>query len=143
MPLNVDHLLRTAATLEQALLAIGRTPAEDAVMFDLFRNAAIKSFELSLETAGKLLRKALKAFGGNPRSVDGLVFNEVLRLAGRHGLLDQPAVERWLGYRANRHTTAHDYGEGFANITLKLLPAYLDDVRALAPPLQRAFDAAA
>ena len=143
MALTVDHLLRTAATLEQALLAIERTPAEDAVMFDLFRNAAIKSFELSLEAAGKLLRKALKAYGGSPRSVDAWVFNDVLRQAGKHGLPDQQGVQRWLAYRANRNTTAHDYGEGFANITLKLLPAYLNDVRALAAPLQRVFDAAA
>jgi nucleotidyltransferase substrate binding protein (TIGR01987 family) len=143
MSLNVEHLLRTAATLEQALLAIERTPTEDAVMFDLFRNAAIKSFELSLETAGKLLRKALKAYGGSPRSVDALVFNDVLRHAGKHGLLDQQGVERWLAYRANRNTTAHDYGEGFANVTLKLLPAYLGDVRTLAAPLQQVFDAAA
>ena len=143
MALSVENLVRTAATLEEALKAIARTAPEDLVMFDLFRNAAIKSFELSLETAGKLLRKALKAFGASPRSVDALVFNDVLREAGRHGLLDQAAVERWLAYRANRNTTAHDYGEGFANITLKLLPAYLEDVRALAAPLQRTFDAAA
>ena len=143
MTLNVDHLLRTAATLEQALLAIERTPAEDVVMFDLFRNAAIKSFELSLETAGKLLRKALKAFGGSPRSVDALVFNDVLRHAGKHGLLDEAGVRRWLAYRANRNTTAHDYGEGFANVTLKLLPGFLRDVQGLAAPLQGVFDAAA
>lgn len=142
MSLTVDHLLRTAATLEQALLAIARTPAEDAVMFDLFRNAAIKSFELSLETAGKLLRKALKAYAGSPRTVDAWVFNDVLRHAGKHGLLDETGVERWLAYRANRNSTAHDYGEGFANITLKLLPAYLQDVRTLAVALQGAFDAA-
>lgn len=140
--LTVEHLLRTAATLEQALLALERTPAEDAVLFDLYRNAAIKSFELSLETAGKLLRKALKAYGGSPRSVDSLVFNDVLRHAGKHGLLDAAGVERWLAYRANRNNTAHDYGEGFANQTLKLLPAYLKDVRALAMPLQKVFDAA-
>lgn len=112
-------------------------------MFDVYRNAAIKSFELSLETAGKLLRKALKAYGGSPRSVDALVFNDVLRHAGKHGLLDQASVTRWLAYRANRNSTAHDYGEGFANDTLKLLPDYLTDVRALAVPLQSAFDAAA
>ena len=29
MALSVEHLLRTAATLEQALLAIARTPVED------------------------------------------------------------------------------------------------------------------
>jgi nucleotidyltransferase substrate binding protein (TIGR01987 family) len=136
MALNVEHLLRTAATLEQALLAIQKLSNQD-------RNAAIKSFELSLETAGKLLRKALKAYGGNPREADRLVFNDVLRHAGKHGLMDIQTVERWLGYRANRNNTAHDYGEGFANDTLKLLPQYLSDVRQLAPALQAVFDAAA
>ena len=143
MGLNVEHLLRTAATLEQAMLALGKTPATDEIIYDLYRNAAIKSFELSLETAGKLLRKALKAFGGNPRSVDSLVFNDVLRHGGKHGVLDQAGVERWLAYRANRNNTAHDYGVGFANDTLTLLPAYLGDVRALAKKLQEVFDAAA
>jgi nucleotidyltransferase substrate binding protein (TIGR01987 family) len=143
MTLNVEHLLRTANTLEQALQAIHEHERQDDVRFDLYRNAAIKSFELSLETAGKLLRKALKAYGGTPREVDRLVFNDVLRHAGKHGLMDAPAVERWLAYRANRNNTAHDYGEGFANDTLKLLPGYLQDVRQLAPAIQQVFDAAA
>lgn len=143
MALNVEHLLRTAATLEQALIAIEKTPADNEIIFDLYRNAAIKSFELSLETAGKLLRKAIKAFGGSPRSVDALVFNDVLRHAGKHSLLDAAAVERWLAYRANRNSTAHDYGEGFANDTLKLLPGYLQDVRDLAVKIQEVFDASA
>jgi nucleotidyltransferase substrate binding protein (TIGR01987 family) len=143
MALNVEHLLRTAATLEQALQAIHEHGQQNDVRFDLYRNAAIKSFELSLETAGKLLRKALKAYGGSPREIDKLVFNDVLRHAGKHSLLDAPAVERWLAYRANRNSTAHDYGEGFANETLKLLPQYLQDVRQLAPAIQAVFDATA
>ncbi len=142
MALNVEHLMRTAATLEQALLALKSTDPTDEIMFDLYRNAAIKSFELSLETSGKLLRKALKAYGGAPRSVDALVFNDVLRHAGKHSIFDEATVSRWLAYRANRNSTAHDYGEGFANDTLKLLPAYLQDVRALAVKLQEVFDAA-
>ncbi|MEY4979381.1 MAG: hypothetical protein RLZZ352_1651 [Pseudomonadota bacterium] len=143
MSLNVDHLLRTALTLEQALDAISSHGRYDDVRFDLFRNAALKSFELSLETAGKLLRKALKSYGASPRSVDALVFNDVLRHAGKHGLMDAQAVERWLMYRANRNNTAHDYGEGFANETLQLLPQYLSDVRQLAPAIQAVFDASA
>lgn len=143
MALNVEHLLRTAATLEQALEAIAEHGNKEDVRFDLYRNAAIKSFELSLETAGKLLRKALKAYGGAPRSVDALVFNDVLRHAGKHSLLDAEAVERWLLYRANRNNTAHDYGEAFANETLRLLPDYLCDVRELAPRIQAVFDASA
>jgi len=144
MALNVEHLNRTVATLEQALLAIEQHPeATDGVLFDLYRNAAIKSFELSLETAGKLLRKALKAFEASPRTVDGWVFNDVLRHAGKHSILSSAEVERWLAYRANRNSTAHDYGAGFANDTLQLLPAYLQDVRALAAALQKVFDASA
>ena len=117
--------------------------ATDGVLFDLYRNAAIKSFELSLETAGKLLRKALKAFEASPRTVDALVFNDVLRHAGKHGVLSSAEVERWLAYRANRNSTAHDYGAGFANDTLKLLPASVQDVRVLAAALQKVFDASA
>jgi hypothetical protein len=63
MTLNVQHLQRTAQTLEHALTAIEGLKTQDEVMFDLYRNAAIKSFELSLETAGKLLCKAIKAYG--------------------------------------------------------------------------------
>lgn len=143
MALNVAHLLRTADTLEQALIAIEKHGSREDILFDLYRNAAIKSFELSLETAGKLLRKALKAYGASPREVDKLVFNDVLRHAGKHSLLDTAAVERWLAYRANRNSTAHDYGEGFANETLTLLPQYLADVRQLAPLIQAVFDASA
>jgi hypothetical protein len=57
-------------------------------------------------------------------------------------LLDNESVERWITYRVNRNNTAHDYGESFANETLKLLPNYLVDVRELAPRVQAVFDAA-
>lgn len=140
MSLNVEHLRRTADTLEQAILRLAEVDSAD-VLYDLYRNAAIKSFELSLETTGKLLRKALKLYGGSPREVDKLVFNDVLRHAGKHGLLDITGVERWINYRANRNTTAHDYGEGFANETLKILPDFLKDVRDLALAIQELFDA--
>lgn len=145
MALNTEHLLRTATTLEKALEALEKTLGQhqdsDDVLFDLYRNAAIKSFELSLETAGKLLRKALKSYHATPKSVDSLVFNDVLRQAFKHGLLDENAIERWLQYRLNRNQTAHDYGEGFANETLKILPEFLSDVRVLAKKIQEVFDA--
>lgn len=158
MPLNTTHLRRTVDTLEQAIIHLQALPVQstdadsretkpgssvmaDEVLYDLYRNAAIKSFELSLETAGKLLRKALKPYAVQPREVDRLVFNDVLRQAGKHGLLEIDEVSRWLKYRANRNTTAHDYGEDFANETMKLLPAYLQDARALADRLDEAANA--
>ena len=141
MSLSVEHLRRTAATLEEAVKRLAEVPSEQETLYDLFRNAAVKSFELSLETTGKLLRKALKLYGGSPREVDKLVFKDLFREASRHGLLDEAAVERWFAYRANRNSTAHDYGVGFANETLKLLPAHVQDVRALSTELQDLFDA--
>lgn len=141
MSLTTEHLRRTVATLEQAIAKIRNVTDTDSVAYDLYRNAAIKSFELSLETTGKLLRKALKHYGGSPRDVDRLVFKDLFRHAGKHGLLDEAAVQRWFAYRANRNVTAHDYGEGFANETLKILPAYVTDAAALADALEEVFNA--
>lgn len=143
MALSVEHLQHTADTLEQAILRLQQTPAEDRVLYDLFRNAAIKSFELSLETLGKLLRKALKLYTGNPKSIDQLVFNDLFRYASKHGLLNESEVERWITYRASRNTTAHDYGEAFAEQTLTMLPDYLVDLRQLASRIQEVFNAEA
>lgn len=141
MSLNVEHLRRTADTLQEAITRLADVAAEDNILYDLFRNAALKSFELSLETSGKLLRKALKLYGGSPWEVDRLVFKDLFRHASKHGLMDEAAVERWFAYRNNRNTTAHDYGAGFANETLRILPAYLQDVRALADTLEELFNA--
>ncbi|MGX2970260.1 nucleotidyltransferase substrate binding protein [Ursidibacter sp. B-7004-1] len=140
MTLNVDHLLHTADTLEAAILRLTQTPSEDTVLYDLFRNAAIKSFELSLETTGKLLRKTLKLYTGNPKSVDQLIFNDLFRHAGKHSLLTEEEIERWLAYRATRNNTAHDYGEAFAEKTLNILPSYLVDLRNLARRMQDIFN---
>ncbi len=139
MSLNVDHLKNTADSLEQAIVHLQQTSVDDTVMYDLFRNSAIKGFELSLETTCKLLRKALKLYVGNPRRVDQLVFNDVFRYANQYGLMDSDTVERWLHYRRNRNTTAHDYGAAFAETTLAMLPDYLKDVREMVKVLNTLF----
>ena len=96
----------------------------------------VKGFELTLETAGKLLRRGLKAYTGRPREVDALTYKDVLRHAAKRGLMTTEMVERWFGYRDNRNNTAHDYGIGFAEETLTLLPMFLSDAKALAETLQ-------
>ncbi|AFU19722.1 nucleotidyltransferase substrate binding protein [Actinobacillus suis] len=143
MSLSVEHLQHTADTLEQAILRLTETDPKETVLYDLFRNVAIKSFELSLETTGKLLRKVLKLYSGSPREIDRLVFNDLFRYANKHGLLDEAATERWLTYRANRNITAHDYGVVFAEETLTMLPHYLVDLRTLAGVMKEVFDASA
>jgi hypothetical protein len=39
----------------------------------------------------------------------------------------------------NRNSTAHDYGQGFAEETLSLMPAFLKDARCLETTLRERF----
>jgi nucleotidyltransferase substrate binding protein (TIGR01987 family) len=130
MNLNTDHYSRCIATLETTLVRLKAADPED-IEYEIFRNAVVKGFELTLETAGKLLRKALKEYTGRPREVDSLTYKDVLRHATKHDLMTPDAVERWFSYRDNRNTTAHDYGVGFAEETLELLPGFISDARVL------------
>ena len=130
MNLRTEHLARCLETLEKSLAQLKGAP-KDSIDYEVFRNAVVKGFELSLETSGKLLRKAIKSYSANPGAVDGLTYKEVLRHATRHGLLDSTTVERWFAYRDNRNSTAHDYGKGFAEETLALMPDFLTDARHL------------
>ncbi len=130
MSLRTEHLARCIQTLESTLVQLRKAPA-GSIDYEIFRNAAVKGFELALETAGKLLRKAIKSYTGNPRAVDELTYKDVLRHAAKHGLMDAAAVERWFTYRDNRNSAAHDYGEGFAEETLPLMLDVLADARRI------------
>lgn len=130
MPINTEHLNRCILTLERSLDALEKSEA-GSVEYDVFRNATVKGFELTLELSGKLLRKALKPFFATSKAVDGLVFKDIFRHAAKHGLVGIDEVERWFKYRDNRNNTAHDYGAGFAEETMKLLPAFISDARRL------------
>lgn len=130
MYLNTDHFARHIKTLEISLTLLNQAQQE-SIDYEIFRNAVVKGFELSLETGGKLLRKALKAFTGNPKEVGSLTYKDVLRHAAKHGLMETGTVERWFIYRGNRNSTAHDYGVGFAEDTLKLLPGFIADAHTL------------
>jgi hypothetical protein len=133
--LRTEHLSRCITTLEVSLEQLRQTKAE-SIQYEILRNAVVKGFELVLETSGNLLRKALKNYMGTPRKVDELTFKELFRFGAKHGLLDPKAVERWFEYRENRNVTTHDYGSGFAEETLALLPRFLQDARALEQTLR-------
>jgi nucleotidyltransferase substrate binding protein (TIGR01987 family) len=130
MPINTEHLNRCILTLERSLDALEKSAA-GSVEYDVFRNATVKGFELTLEVSGKLLRKALKPFFATSKAVDGLVFKDIFRHAAKHGMIGIAEVERWFKYRDNRNNTAHDYGAGFAEETMKLLPGFIADARRL------------
>ncbi len=137
MALNTDQLSRSIMTLERSMAALGRSE-RGSIDYEIFRNATIKGFELTLEVAGKLLRKVLKVYLANPKTADNLTFKDLFRNASRHGLLSSEEVERWFDYRNNRNDTAHDYGEAFAEETLKLLPDFIRDATRLCEVIRHA-----
>ena len=139
MRIDTTFLRRCIGALDRALAGLRANEPEDA-MRDVYRAACIKEFELVLEQSGKLLRKRLAAFFASNRRADRLIFKDLFRHAAKHGLMEPDAAERWLRYRDNRNDTAHDYGEDFAEATLKLLPEFLVDARALADAIEAADD---
>ena len=101
------------------------------ILYDIYRAACVKEFELVLEQSGKLLKKRISVYFASNKAVDKLSFKEIFRRAVMHTLIDIDTSERWLAYRDNRNNTAHDYGEEFAETTLKLLPQFIIDAKAL------------
>jgi nucleotidyltransferase substrate binding protein (TIGR01987 family) len=132
--LNVAHLQRCCQTLQSSLNFYQQAEA-GSIDQEVFRNAIIKGYELSQETAFKLLKKALKAYGHGSKKLESTPIKDILRLAAVHGLMTLNEVERWFAYRDNRNNTAHDYGEAFANQTLVLIPSFLEDINRLAQTL--------
>ena len=82
MRLRTEHFARCGQTLEASLERL-RSAQEHSVDSEIYRNAVIKGFELVLETGGKLLRRALKAYTGDPRAVDALTYKDVFRQSAR------------------------------------------------------------
>lgn len=136
MSIDTSFLRRCIRTLELALQQIGEHREADEFLYDVYRAACVKEFELILEQSGSLLRKRLADYFASNRQAARLTFRDLFRHAARHGLLEPEAVERWLQYRDNRNDTAHNYGERFAEATLKLLPAFIVDAKALADMLE-------
>jgi nucleotidyltransferase substrate binding protein (TIGR01987 family) len=128
--LNTDYFSRCIATLEQAYTGLNQQP-NDSLLYDIYRAACVKEFEIILEQTGKLLKKCLKPYFASTKQVDQLVFKDIFRYAAKHGLISLEEAERWIAYRDNRNDTAHDYGASFADATLVLLPQFITDARRL------------
>ncbi|KHD11758.1 hypothetical protein PN36_21165 [Candidatus Thiomargarita nelsonii] len=101
MTINVDYLNLCIQTLEGAFVQLQQIEPGE-IAYNIYRAACVKEFEIN-----------------------------IFRHAAKHALIDIDTCERWFEYRNNRNNTAHDYGEPFAESTLKLLPSFITDAKAL------------
>lgn len=130
MSINTEILNKCILTLEKSYELINQSE-EGSIDYEMYRNSLVKSFELTLEQAGKLLKKRITPFFATNKAVDALYFKDIFRNAFKHSLISQEETERWLLYRENRNNTAHDYGKAFAEETLGLMDTFLIDVKNL------------
>jgi len=131
--MNIDTVFfeRCIATLEQAHDLLQSSDV-DSIMYEMYRSACVKEFEIILEQSGKLLKKCLQPYFHSNKAVDKLFFKDIYRHCAQHGLISIDEVSRWLVYRDNRNNTAHDYGVDFADNTLLLLEQFIIDAKSLA-----------
>lgn len=130
MSLSTAHLERCIQTLELSLEKISQCET-NSIEYELYRNSTIKGYELTLETAGKILRKVLRQYFATSKEADRLTFKDIFRTGLKHSFIEASEIERWMEYRDSRNSTAHDYGENFAESVLPLLPQFIIDVKAL------------
>ncbi|MCY3539191.1 MAG: nucleotidyltransferase [Acidimicrobiia bacterium] len=147
MKLNTDYLTRSINALESAYNHLSRqTPDEEVadlsgiVLYDIFRAACVKEFEIILEQCGSILRKRLRPYMASNRQADRLTFNNTFRRSAKHGLITVEACERWLGYREIRNDTAHHYGANYAEAALGVLSGFIEDAKHIVEVLATPFD---
>ncbi len=149
MYISTDFLTRCIETLDaafkqlqqhQAKNAKDRDSEADDIVYDIFRAACVKEFELVLEQGGSLLKKRLRPYMASNQQADRLTFKDVFRHAAKHGLISVESCRRWLEYLDNRNNTTHRYGERFAETTLELLPHFITDSKELARVINEGSD---
>ncbi len=133
--INIDYLSHCIEVLENSYKQMQKYQPK-SIRYDIYRSACVKEFEIILEQCGKLLKKRLRDFFASHKAVDELTFKDAFRHAAKHSLISMKSSERWFNYRDNRNNTAHDYGEGFAEQTLKLLPDFIKDAKEVLRILQ-------
>ena len=95
------------------------------------RSAAVHSFQLLYDVTKKLLRRVLQNLIDVEDEVRQSSYEELLRLAGKHGLLNADEVVAWIRFRALRNNAAQDYEEDVAANTYEALPEFLSHAQML------------
>ena len=135
--INTEYLQKYIATLKKSYEMLLQTQ-DGTIDYELYRNSLVKGFEMTLEQSGKLLKKLLNPYFAFKRAVDMLSFKDLFRQAHKHSLISEEETKRWMKYRDNRNSTAHDYGHAFVEETLTLVKDFLIDVENLRKVIENA-----
>ena len=135
MALDLSSLKSAVESLEQAILVI-----QDKKQFNLLtkqqqkviKAGVIQNFEFTYELCWKFIKRWLEA--NYSSSVDGLVRNELFRIAAEHQLITD--VTKWFDYHNARNKTSHIYDEDVAEEVFKISCNFLPDAKKLLKRLE-------
>jgi len=114
MKIDTTNLHRCVAALEAMFDNICQLNESDRTIYEKYRAACIKEFELVLEHSGILMRKLVALYLSSNQQADAMSFKDVFRQAALRNITSANTTERWLKYQDLRNDSAHEYGEKFA-----------------------------
>ena len=133
--LDLSSLKSAVESLEQAV-----SITQDNKQFCSFtekqqkviKAGVIQNFEFTYELCWKFIKRWLET--NETTSVDGLVRNELFRIAAEHQLITD--ITKWFDYHKARNKTFHIYDENIAEEVFNISCAFLPDAKELLKRLE-------
>lgn len=136
MQLDLTPLQKAIAQLDIALAYANSDQARaDANAAQVFRTAAIQTFEFTYELSWKMLKRYLEISSGSPETIEQMAFADLIRTGNEQALLlsDWPA---WKGFRESRSITSHTYDEEKAAKVFATIPRFREEAAFLLQRLE-------
>ena len=116
-------------SLEKALITLKEAWAEyqKDLSNTFIRDSVIQRFEYTFEISHKILRRFLSETEASRAEISEMLFNELIRLGCKRGLLLND-LETWDKYRKARNLTSHNYDEFNADNVVVIIPVFIEDI---------------
>jgi nucleotidyltransferase substrate binding protein (TIGR01987 family) len=122
MEIITEPLEKALATLKEAWVEYQKDTSNTFI-----RDSVIQRFEYTFELSHKLLRRFLSETESSKAEVSEMIFNDLIRLGCKRGLLLND-LETWDKYRKARNLTSHNYDEFNADNIAIFIPIFLEDI---------------
>ena len=122
MELIIEPLEKALVTLKEAWVEYNKDLSNTFV-----RESVIQRFEYTFELSHKMLRRFLSETEASKAEISEMLFNELIRLGCKRGLLLND-LETWDKYRKARNLTSHNYDEFNADSIAVIIPVFIEDV---------------
>ncbi len=96
----------------------------------IVRDSMMHRFEYTYSLSLKMIKRYFSASAFSAENIDGMSFNEMIRVANRMGLLESN-LEIWDVFRQKRNATSHTYNEETALEVVEVIENFAKEVEFL------------